>query len=421
MNYPLAHNSDSYNLIIPERVEFKIREWCKLNPTTEWSGTLFYIIEGDFQNKNIKFIIKDFYVMDIGTSGYTNYKETPEICSYMMDYDLLDCKTGLIHSHNNMKAFFSGTDQGTLAEEGNRTTHYLSLVVNNEGSYVARVTRKITEMVSGVKHIKYLSYDGINIEYDEEVTTTETTKVEYFDLNVCIEDSFTDIRESVKSRYDELKKASPVIINSQFNLQRFRGEDYEEYSWPIQATKGILEEKPKELEGPKITPCSPQVQKEEKEKEKTEVLNLDGDYDLSEYYNFYIGDDAATEYAAQLLYGNIILSGESFKKFTKVNEWITSNMETAFRKRFGNGDIGKSNYEDWMSQYCESLIWGAASEYMETFSTNSLDISAYIVSKSIIEVIEDLVEKAYEEQGKVAQPNYYITYILECLESYSNI
>ena len=151
---PLIGSTDSYNLIIPDSVEFRIRQWCMLNPSTEWSGTLFYTVNGSFENKDIEFTVRDFFVMDIGTSGFTNYKETPEICSYMMENDLLDCKTGLIHSHNSMKAFFSGTDANTLVEEGEQTIHFLSLVVNNEGTYVARVTRRIVEEIEGVEYIE---------------------------------------------------------------------------------------------------------------------------------------------------------------------------------------------------------------------------------------------------------------------------
>lgn len=89
--------SDKFKLVIPEDVERKIREWCILNPTTEWSGTLFYTSEGSFENNDIEFTAKDFFVSDVGTSGFTIYEVTPEICNYMLENNLLDCSVGLIH------------------------------------------------------------------------------------------------------------------------------------------------------------------------------------------------------------------------------------------------------------------------------------------------------------------------------------
>lgn len=48
-----------------------------------------------------------------------------------------------------MAAFFSGEDFSTLRTYGNEMNNFVSLVVNNEGKYVARVTRKC--VVSGTK------------------------------------------------------------------------------------------------------------------------------------------------------------------------------------------------------------------------------------------------------------------------------
>ena len=52
-------------------------------------------------------------------------------------------------SHNKMRAFFSGTDEATLEEHGQKNVHFLSLVVNNESKYVARLTARLNvEVVS---------------------------------------------------------------------------------------------------------------------------------------------------------------------------------------------------------------------------------------------------------------------------------
>lgn len=48
-----------------------------------------------------------------------------------------------ITSHHMMKTTPSGTDIQTLREEGNERNCFVSLIVNNEGTYYAAITRKV--------------------------------------------------------------------------------------------------------------------------------------------------------------------------------------------------------------------------------------------------------------------------------------
>lgn len=96
-----------YKIIIPEEVESKIRFLCNKTHTVEWSGTLFYDIEGTFEDNNLVVTCKDIYLMDIGSAAYTEFNMSPDVISYMaQNPKLLDYKTGLIHSHNNMSKEF---------------------------------------------------------------------------------------------------------------------------------------------------------------------------------------------------------------------------------------------------------------------------------------------------------------------------
>ena len=50
------------------------------------------------EEENLVITCKDIYVMDIGTSAYTEFDMSPDVISYMTDNtDLLDCQMGLIH------------------------------------------------------------------------------------------------------------------------------------------------------------------------------------------------------------------------------------------------------------------------------------------------------------------------------------
>ena len=102
----LVDRHTTYSMVIPENVQRKIREWCFQFPTREWSGTLFYSVEGSFTDGSLRIVCRDIYVSDIGSSTYTEYDHKADIVTYMDEHDLLDCYQGLLHSHNKMAKQF---------------------------------------------------------------------------------------------------------------------------------------------------------------------------------------------------------------------------------------------------------------------------------------------------------------------------
>ena len=46
-------------------------------------------------------------------------------------------------SHCSFNTFFSGIDANTLDDLGHDMPHFLSLIVNNAGTYCAKITRRI--------------------------------------------------------------------------------------------------------------------------------------------------------------------------------------------------------------------------------------------------------------------------------------
>lgn len=94
----LIKKSKSFKMTIPAIVENKIRYICQQVSSIEWSGTLFYTVEGSFEDDNLEIICKDIFPMDIGNNTYTEFSMSPEVISYMTDnVELLDCQMGLIH------------------------------------------------------------------------------------------------------------------------------------------------------------------------------------------------------------------------------------------------------------------------------------------------------------------------------------
>lgn len=136
-----------YKIVIPLEVEKKIRLLCTHISQVEWSGVLFYKVEGAFNDKDhpLTIICVDIFQMDKGSGTYTEFNMSPDVITYMVEHPELlneDVFQGLIHSHNHMATFFSGTDTGTLSQEGADMAHFVSLIVNNAGTYSAAVTRR---------------------------------------------------------------------------------------------------------------------------------------------------------------------------------------------------------------------------------------------------------------------------------------
>ena len=99
----LEKHTDTYKLVIPADVEKKIRHLCNKISQVEWSGTLFYTHSGSYEDGNLEIRCVDIFPMDIGSSTYTEFDMSPDVIAYMTDHpELLDCQTGLVHSHNVM-------------------------------------------------------------------------------------------------------------------------------------------------------------------------------------------------------------------------------------------------------------------------------------------------------------------------------
>ena len=137
-------NESNLKLIIPTEVENIIRYFLNKFHNIEWSGILFYDFTGSIQDKNLEITCRDILLMDKGDSTSTSIEYNPEIANYIANHlELTDCKLGLVHSHHSMSTFFSNTDINTLKSEGKDRVHFVSLIVNNEGTYSAAITRKI--------------------------------------------------------------------------------------------------------------------------------------------------------------------------------------------------------------------------------------------------------------------------------------
>lgn len=238
LNTSLKKELLKFKLTISPKVENKIRTICSKIYQVEWSGILFYSITGELSDPSTEIVAEDLILMHKGTSGFTEFKIDEEVIHYMAMEGITDMKMALIHSHNNMSSYFSGTDESTLELLGSKQAHFLSLIVNNAGQYVARITRKedVIETIKSKSWIKRFiskpTFGKINTteesqeeEKDNEETKTKTT-VYYYELD--IDKSQTDVELE-----DRIKEISETSVNH-------TGANYGRYVPPTSSYGGLF-------------------------------------------------------------------------------------------------------------------------------------------------------------------------------------
>lgn len=219
----MVKGSNTYKLIVPRKVEEKIRYLCRKFPTLEWSGILFTSHEGNFEDGNLVITCQDIYPMDLGSGTFTSFKMDESVAGYIAEnFDLFGCDMNLIHSHNQMSAFFSGTDTSTLQSEGNDQNCFVSLIVNNAGSYCAAITRKVQSKSEIVTKSLGTSYEffGEGSVKTEEDNMSESTQIvdkeviEYFMLDIEVEHVDNPLAY-LDTRFEEIQstKKKNVVIN----------------------------------------------------------------------------------------------------------------------------------------------------------------------------------------------------------------
>lgn len=376
----LVQKSGTYNykLIIPAEVERKIRFACQKVWSTEWSGILFFTHEGSFENNDLVIRCVDIYIMDIGTQAYTEFDMNPDVIAYICENpELLDCQMGLIHSHNNMSTFFSGTDTATLKKEGRDRNNFVSLIVNNAGSYTAAITRRVKS--KQVKESVSYEFFGDGEKHDTKEYVSSADEIEWFYLKIEKEGenySFPDmaarLEEIKQAKAERAEKAQtpvyqggykPVIANS-----------YGTKAGPANLVK-------KEADKPKVV-------------QPTLFDNAD-DLPFEEGYNIPYGQvsfDKVTlkSLVLQLITGSIIISNDSKIDITK---WAKL-MPTLYEKRFGKGKVGMDNFKIWAETYTEYLTWYITDEKLEELGFDETEICA-ICAHDMIEELTKLPENDY--------------------------
>ena len=357
---------DKFKIVLSELLESKIRIYCSLSKSREWSGVLFYKFEGTFED-GLTIFANDMFLMNQGSGAHTEFDlNEPDATRYMVFNGLTDHCIGLIHSHNKMQAFFSGEDMDTLGEYGNGMNNFVSLIVNNDGAYVARVTRKMvlnateTTVVAGICSYQHFN-TGEARETPYEHTTqraVQGTQIQFVNLN--IEKPVSTFNLEAIERFGELseREARPAY-GGYGGYGGYQGYGRQEFQWPYGKPAG------------QYTPPSGPIEPKEPEKEeeiKPQVVVQEAvagtlfpenpiDFEKEELLD-YVGDD-------ELLLVNSLKWNKHkfnvwFAQLVSSSPFVTSPtvnmnlMENEYKKAFKTYKEFDFWFESWLDYMLES-------------------------------------------------------------------
>ena len=290
----------------------------------------------------------------------------------------------------NIMTFFSGTDTATLKEEGRDRNNFVSLIVNNAGTYTAAITRKIKS--KQVKESVSYEFFGDGEKQDTKEYVSDADEIEWFYLKIEKEGenySFPDmaarLEEIKQAKAEKAKKVQipayqggykPVIANS-----------YGTKAGPANLVK-------KESDKPKVV--QPTLF------DNVDYLPFDDDYSLP-YGQVTFDKVTLKSLVLQLITGSIIISNDSKMDITK---WAKS-MPALYEKRFGKGEEGMKNFRVWADTYTEYLVWYVTDEALEQLGFDETEICA-ICAYDMIEELNKLPENKYIKEYIDALQKYLV-------------
>lgn len=262
-----------------------------------------------------------------------------------------------------MATFFSGTDTATLREEGNDRNHFVSLIVNNEGTYTAAITRKVLSFDTIISNYSYKSFGDIvkTGKLSHEITNEV---IEYNLLTVIkegeVENSFLEINERLNTIKEAKANKVPKIPWNNFKVK----ED-------------------SKITSPTLFDSNELFPKQEKE------ISLDPN-------DNYISDEDIKTVVLQLITGSIIISDTS--KIDPI-KWAPK-MVGLFNNRFKDD----ASFESWAWTMIDFIVTNSVPPEYEQCS------DAYIT---------DLCSEVYDALNELPQ-NKYIKIIQNTLLLWMN-
>ena len=294
-------------------------------------------------------------------------------------------------SHCSFNTFFSGIDANTLDDLGHDMPHFLSLIVNNAGTYCAKITRRIP--VSN----HYITFNGEEEEYEGNEVIIQS-----FPVSIEFEDG--SLINTVKSRLSELRKRTKsnsfentLWDKSYDNEFRIPDISYSTFNNKVKDTSSNFNNKPVNSLST-IKETSSVIAKENNKnttnKKKNEEIKKSESNNLSSKRLNSLTDFINKKMKA-ILYGSFIFT---IKKEFDEKDWCKNKMKESFESNFQ--DINTIN--NFFTLYFDNLIGLCLNKFPEIEDTSIIrDIVNDYLSKLpnniyIENIIESLEEALYE-------------------------
>lgn len=381
----LIKSSKKYKMVIPAQVEQKIRLACAALPHTEWSGVLFYTYSGTFERDNLCVKVRDILVMDVGSSAYTEWSADADVINYMAENDLLDCQMGIVHSHHGMQTFFSGTDTGTLHDEGQDRNNLVSLIVNNAGTYNAAITR-MNKSVCKVSEIATYEFFGEGPKTFTDEYETEETYIEYFMFNIVRKEPL-GLHNFFNRLQEIMRRPKPVTNIPPMSSQWYKGYTGSDASKPVT----VLSQSPVNSLKDPVVPSKITTTADKLPFEVEDDLPVDEPITLTAEEKKAI-EPCVEATAAQLLTGSVFC--QTTEKFN-LDQWVKTKMVPLYKRRFGENLDLKSEFRGWLDNYMEFIIF--STEWPDLDGFNEGDRSE-IIAQALLDRLRTLPSNIYMEQ-----------------------
>lgn len=294
--------------------------------------------------------------------------------------------------------FFSGTDLSTLKSEGNDANHFVSLIVNNAGTYTAAITRKASYISKGKSILKYNTFDNVTIEDEGTDFEREETVIEYYPLTIIKEELPQVPKSELELRLEEVRANANSFVNRKVITPTVvkpitpSNIPNRNYNLPHIEIPSIREEKEvaKQLElfnKEEVGEVKKEVKEEGTEEgEKKEYTDLDMSVAYDEDH---IDPTIVEQTVMQIITGDIF---SIYKQNIDIDKWA-SNMEKLYTRRFGdiNGEYADS-FDYWVDNFLEFL---ENEIFDENFIEKGRDYMDAIWAFDVICKLQDLPKNKY--------------------------
>jgi len=247
-----------------------------------------------------------------------------------------------------MEAFFSGTDLATLRSEGVDRNCFVSLIVNNRGTYSAAVTRKVLLSRKVKEQCAYSLFGEDNpVTQEREYEEKDLVRIEYAMLDVKRQPVDNPL-SYIDARFDEIILAKEMRTRPKNMVKTVRNIPFSDY----EASNQRIAEKYANAEEVSDFPAAPKELSLFPEQEEYSLDKLEED-DAQGVCAVDIDPTVIHEYVEKMLLCSLFANTGKLN----VKHWVKHHMGVLYDKYFGDSEsLTFYNYAGWFLEYIFSMF-----------------------------------------------------------------